>query len=193
MSRINFGSKIAYYPCDFLDGSCDYNTPGDDCVRYMFAIFNTMDSQFTQKYAALSKTDCRHTNSSAIATDDGDIAFSFINLGFKIYDISDQKIDINKDNLPEGYIFKIDDDFQLKKGDLIAKEGHVHIYLGNGSAVEAKNFGWGRVYRSYPQIYKIQPEYHDGARYISLTNNSGTPDYYRRVYRYVGQTGGATK
>ena len=38
LRQIGFRRKIAYYPCDFLDEKSDYNKPGDDCVRYLFAV-----------------------------------------------------------------------------------------------------------------------------------------------------------
>ena len=35
--NIDFEKKIAYYPCELLSGS-EYTKPGDDCVRYVFAV-----------------------------------------------------------------------------------------------------------------------------------------------------------
>lgn len=61
--QIDFEKRIAYYPCDLLDQSSDYNKPGDDCVRYLFAVFNIMDNEFTQKYSLLTKTSFSKTNS----------------------------------------------------------------------------------------------------------------------------------
>ena len=189
--QIDFDGKIAYYPCDFFSESSDYNQPGDDCVRYLFAIFNRMDSQFTSKYAQLTKKSYSKTDSSLIAKDYGDVAYGFVNLGFEIYDVKPDKISVDNDSVPEGFICGIGNDFRLQKGDILAKAGHVHIYLGDGVALEAPNFGWGRVYRSYPQYYQIQPETTDGANYIVITKKNGEKDKYRRVYRYIGVTGGA--
>lgn len=76
-----------------------------------------------------------------MATDYWDIAYGFVNLGFKIYDKEEGIIDVDKDTYAEGYIFKIDNDFKLQKGDILAREGHVHIYLGDGIMTEAYNFG----------------------------------------------------
>ncbi|MBO4374742.1 MAG: hypothetical protein J5829_06515 [Lachnospiraceae bacterium] len=97
---------------------------------------------------------------------------------------------MDNDTSAEGYIFKIDKNFRLQKGDILAREGHVHIYLGDGYAAKADNFGWGRVYRSFPQTYEIQAEFHNGTTCISLANGNGDKEYYNRVYRYLG-TGGS--
>ena len=191
LKQIDFERQIAYYPCDFLGKESDYNKPGDDCVRYLFAVFNRMDSQFTKKYALLTKSSYSRTDSKTMATDYWDIAYGFVNLGFKIYDKEEGIIDVDKDTYAEGYIFKIDNDFKLQKGDILAREGHVHIYLGDGIMTEAYNFGWGRVYRSFPQVYEIKKEQLDGKNLISLKNGNGDKEYYRRVYRYIGTSGGS--
>ncbi len=188
--QIYFKKKIAYYPCDFLNTESDYNMPGDDCVRYLFAVFNKMDSQFTKKYAMLTKSSYSRTDSTTMATDYWDIAYGFINLGFRIYDSEPGIIDADKDTYAEGYVFLLNDDFKLQKGDILAREGHVHIYLGDGIAAEAPNFGWGRVYRSFPQTYVIKTNQLNGNSCISLTNGNGDTEYYRRVYRYIGTRGG---
>ena len=189
--QIDFEQKIAYYPCDLLSQVSDYNKPGDDCVRYLFAVFNMMDSQFTQKYSLMTGSSYSRTNSAKIATDYKDIVYGFINLGFKIYDTEERIIDVNNDTYAEGYVFGIDDDFVLQKGDILAREGHVHIYLGNGITSEADNFGWGRVYRSFPQTYEIKADHLNGKNCISLTNGNGNKEYYRRIYRYIGKEGGS--
>jgi hypothetical protein len=150
-----------------------------------------MDSQFTKKYALLTRSSYSRTDSKTMATDYWDIAYGFVNLGFKIYDKEEGIIDVDKDTYAEGYIFKIDNDFKLQKGDILAREGHVHIYLGDGIMTEAYNFGWGRVYRSFPQVYEIKKEQLDGKNLISLKNGNGDKQYYRRVYRYIGTSGGS--
>lgn len=187
--QIDFRKKIAYYPCDFLNSESDYRMPGDDCVRYLFAVFNRMDSQFTKKYAMLTKSSYSKTDSTMMATDYWDIAYGLMNLGFKIYDSEPGIIDADNDTYAEGYVFMISDNFKLQKGDILAREGHVHIYLGDGIAAEAPNFGWGRVYRSFPQTYEIKKEQINGNNCITLTNGNGDKEYYRRVYRYIGAQG----
>jgi hypothetical protein len=186
LRQIDFKKHIAYYPCDFLGKESDYNKPGDDCVRYLFAIFNRMDSQFTKKYELLTKSTFSRTDSRTMATDHKDIAYGFVNLGFEIFDTVPRKIDVDDDHVSEGFIFEINDGFRLCKGDILVRNGHVHIYLGDGSSVEAPNFGWGRVYRSYPQIYNIEQRTGDAGNYISLTNSAGEEERYTRVYRYLG-------
>lgn len=184
--QIDFDRKIAYYPCNLLGQESDYNKPGDDCVRYMFAIFNLMDSQFTKKYATLTRSSYSKTNSHKLATDTEDIAYGMISLGFKVYDTEPQYVDVDKDDIAEGYIFPLDDRFRLRKGDILARNGHVHIYLGDGVSAEAENFGWGRVYRSYPQTYEIKVEKNDNGCRVSLINGAGSEEYYNRIYRYIG-------
>ena len=191
--HINFERQIAYYPCDILSADSDYNTPGDDCVRYMFTIFNRMDSHFTQKFHTLTKSGYSKTNSRMIAADYEDVAYGFTQLGFKIYDSTEREINVGRGNYASGYVFRIDSGFQLQKGDILARDGHVHIYLGNGTVLGAENFGWGRVYRSFPQIYDIEPVKINGSYCISLKNSSGEKEYYRRVYRYIGRSGGNVK
>lgn len=139
--RIKFNSRIAYYPCELLSEGSDYSTPGDDCVRYIFAVFNMMDSQFTKKYAHLTRKSYRKTDSRMLTNDHENIAYGFVNLGFYIYDSKEYVIDVGDDIFIEGIIHKIDDGFQLRKGDILAREGHVHLYLGDGMAVDAPNFG----------------------------------------------------
>jgi hypothetical protein len=107
-----------------------------------------------------------------------------INLGFKIYDQDEYEIDIDNDSNPDGYIFKIPNDFKLKKGDILAREGHVHIYLGDGTSQKAENFGWGRVYRNYPQFYSIYPVQSEDGNYVALVNSMGEIEHYPRVYRF---------
>lgn len=186
-TNIDFRRHIAYYPCNLLDSAQDYNTPGDDCVRYMFAIFNLMDPSFTEKYSRLSNKTFSNTNSKILTEDKMNIAYGFINLGFKVYDVREYAVDVDKDNNPEGLIFKIDNDFRLREGDILARRGHVHIYLGDGMVVEAPNFGWGRVYREYPQVYSIGVESIEGQNYIYLVNSAGEKELYTRVYRYIGK------
>ena len=185
---IRFKSKIAYYPCELLVESKDYNTPGDDCTRYVFAVLNLMDSKFTEKYKALTRTEFSKTNSEALATNEKDIAFGMINLGFTLFGSEERFVDVNSDSIPEGYIFKITDDFKLKEGDILARPGHVHIYLGDGECISAENFGWGRVYREFPAIYDIQVKKVNGDNVIALTNSANEDEYYTRVYRYIGNS-----
>lgn len=189
-NNITFGPYLMFYPCEFLKEASDYNKAGDDCVRYLFSVFNKMDPQFTEKYAKLTGTKYSRTNAAKIASNRDGVAYGFINLGFKIYDVKDCLIDVNKDKIADGYIFKIDDGFILRKGDILAREKHVHIYLGDGIAVEVPHFGWGRVNRSYPKYSeaKIIEMEHGGGRKISLVNSSGGLDYYTRVYRYLGRS-----
>lgn len=188
---IKFEKRIAYYPCNEISPKSKYNMPGDDCVRYIFAVFSMMDEEFASKYEELTKKKYSNTSSEMLTRDTGNIAFGLINLGFQIYDVKDAKVDVNKDSNIEGYIFRIDDNFVLKKGDILSRNGHVHIYLGDGKAIEASNFGWGRVYRDYPQVYDIYISKNtDGENNIVLINSAGKEEIYTRVYRYIGNMEG---
>lgn len=184
---IIFKKQIAYYPCNILSNASDYNTPGDDCVRLLFAILNRMDSQFAKKYQRLSGSSYSKTNSTSLASNKSSIIFAMINLGFQVFGPEQGVVDVNEDDVPEGYIFGLEDDFSLKKGDILARKGHVHIYLGDGLTEDADNFGWGRVYRSYPQNYTIKVDKTvDGKTCIALTNGKGETEFYTRVLRYIG-------
>lgn len=188
---IIFEKKIAYYPCDLLDEKSDYNMPGDDCVRFVFSILNRMEGNFTEKFKLLTKKSYNHTNSKMLTTDRQDIAFGMINLGFQIFDSEESSIFVGKDNNPEGYIHEITDDFQLENGDIICREGHVHLYLGDGNMLVADNFGWGRVYRYYPWVYEISVQKEpDGKNKVILINSAGEEEAYSRVYRFIGQPEG---
>ena len=128
-----------------------------------------------------------------IATDYEDIAYGFSQLGFKIFDSTEREINVGRENFAAGYVFQIGSDFRLQKGDILARDGHVHIYLGDGISINAENFGWGRVYRFFPQVYEIKTAGSDGDYYISLKNSNGNDEHYRRVYRYLGEAGGSKK
>lgn len=152
-----------------------------------FAILNRMYSAYTEEYKILSKSTYSKTNSYKIALNIGNIHYALSNLGFEIYDENEIVIDINDDKIPDGYISKIDDNFKLRKGDILARKGHVYIYLGDGKVINAANFGWGRVYRSFPQYYNICVTEKDGLYTIELENGKNEKEYYYRVYRYVGK------
>ena len=184
---IDFQKRIAYYPCDEISPKAEYNMPGDDCVRYIFSIFSKMDEEFETKYEKLTRKKYSNTSSLMLTDDSKNIAFGLNNLGFRIFDAEEGKIDVGDDGVIEGYIFKIDDGFTLQKGDILARDGHVHVYLGDGIVTDAPNFGWGRVYRDYPQKYDICiTKREDERNYVSLINSAGKEEVYSRVYRYIG-------
>jgi len=189
--RIKFKRYLAYYPCDILESNSDYSAIGDDCVRFLFAVFSRMDSGFVSKYKMLTTETYNSTDSRIITGNKSDVAYGFINLGFKIFDINENFVKVDKDDCPEGYIFKMDKDFKLEKGDILATNGHVHIYLGDGKAISSENIGWGKVNRNYPQVYEIcMEEYADDAYRVKIINKNGEESYYTRVYRYLGNPGG---
>lgn len=79
-------------------------------------------------------------------------------------------------------IKKLTESFSLEKGDIICREGHIHIYIGNDGT---DNFGWGKVNRFYPANYKFNIEKIDGECQIKM-DKGNTTEYYTRVYRYEG-------
>lgn len=180
--KIEFKSRIAFYPCNLINDKV-----GDDCVRLMFAVFSNLEDNFVKKYKILSKHTLSNTNSTLMANDIKNIPYAFLNIGFEIYDQNECPVYVNNDKIPEGYINKIDKNFKLKKGDILVRPGHIHFYLGDGEDNNAENFGWGRVYRSFPQKYDIKVVSKNNKQLIKLTNNKNNEEYYTRVYRYVGK------
>jgi hypothetical protein len=149
-----------------------------------------MDHNFVEKYELLSRMEYSKTNAFAITTDENDIAYGFLNLGFAIYDGKEHIVDVDDDTVPEGYINQIDDDFQLQEGDILAREKHVQVYLGSDDAGKSLHFGWGGVNRSYPCVSEVKiVKMSDGTNRISLINSIGETEYYTRLYRYTGAKG----
>ena len=110
-----------------------------------------------------------------INTAENQLQYAMTNLGFKIYDTIPKKVDLNGDKYFEFEIFPIDKEFKLQTGDILSRDGHIHIYLS-----DTENFGWGKVNNVYPQ---------KTSTYIdSISNNiicSGAA--FDRVYRYIGE------
>ena len=72
----------------------------------------------------------------------------------------------------------------LKTGDILARPGHVHFYLGDGEFINIENFGWGKVNRCYPQLSNIYID-DNMIKFVNIV--TGRSEYYTRVYRYVGK------
>ena len=96
------------------------------------------------------------------------------NMGFKIFDTNPEKVDLNGDGYFEFEILPIDKEFKLLRGDILSKDGHVHIYLSKN-----ENFGWGKVNNIYPQ---------KTLTYIDSTSNTiiCNGEKFDRVYRFMG-------
>ena len=173
-SRITKKGKLNCYICDNLkDCAGDYTKAGDDCVRFMFSCLNNMDKNYINLLSKISKYKWSRISSKLLNTETNQLQYAFINLGFEIYDVQPKKIDLNYDGYYDFEIFPIDSQFNLKKGDIISRDGHIHIYLSDN-----ENFGWGKVNNIYPQ---------DTATYIDRVNNIivCNGEKFDRVYRYT--------
>ena len=184
-SSIRFRKAFAYYPCELIkDSEDDYNMAGDDCVRLIFSALNYMDKGFTKKLRLYSKSKWSKITSTLIASDKLNIPYALNTLGFEIYGNTEISKDINGDGINDLVINNLTNGFSIQKGDIIARAGHVHFYLGNGKTINVENFGWGKVNRCYPQISNIYIE-NNRIKFINVV--TGESEYYTRVYRYVGK------
>ena len=82
---------------------------------------------------------------------------------------------MNDDGYSDFEIKAIDNTFKLRKGDVLSRDGHIHIYLS-----EDENFGWGKVNNVYPQKTKT---YIDSTTYNIICSGES----FNRVYRYIGE------
>ena len=174
-SKINVIGGILQYPCEFISASPNYNKAGDDCVRYVFTVLNSIDPQFVERIAKTYHMTWSRIN-TAIFNRDEDSHFinTMLKNGFQIYT---SKKEINNNDIQY-----ITDGFKLERGDIICKKGHIHIYIGNE---ETDNFGWGKVNRNFPAHYKFSIEKINGEYQIKM-NKGSSVEYYTKVYRYVG-------
>ena len=165
---------ILQYPCEFIENASDYNKAGDDCVRYVFTVLNSIDPQFIGRIAKGSKKSWSRINTELFNGKDDLFIESMVNNRFKIYDYGKLQNDSR--------IQRITESFSLEKGDIICRKGHIHIYIGNDGT---DNFGWGKVNRFYPANYKFNIEKIDGEYQIKM-DKGNVAEYYTRVYRYEG-------
>lgn len=175
-SKINVKGGILQYPCELISESPKYNKAGDDCVRYVFTVLNSIDPQFVERIAKTSKFNWSNINTGRLYSDVDRLAKALVINGFKIYDST---IILETDYLK---IDKIDANFKLEKGDIVCRNGHVHIYIGNE---ETDNFGWGKVNRYFPAHYKFSIENTINNSKIKMDKENDI-EYYTRVYRYEG-------
>ena len=175
-NKIKRRGNICLYPCDNLkDCAGEYTKAGDDCVRFIFSCLNNTDKNFINVLSKNSKYKWSRIDSKLLNVKKDQLQYEMTNMGFKIFDTNPEKVDLNGDNYFEFEILPIDKNFKLQKGDILSRNGHVHIYLS-----DEENFGWGKVNNIYPQK---TPTYID-----ATTNNiicSG--ESFNRVYRYIGE------
>ena len=175
-NKITKKGKLNCYPCDSLkDCKGEYTKACDDCVRFVFSCLNSMDNNYIHLLSKYSKYKWSSINSKMINKINNQLQYVLTNLGFEIYDIDSEKVDLNKDGYYDFEILPIDNEFKLKKGDIISRDGHIHIYLSDN-----ENFGWGKVNNVYPQ---------KSLTYIDPITNSiiCNGESFDRVYRYIGE------
>ena len=167
---------ILQYPCEYIEYANDYNKAGDDCVRYVFTVLNSIDPQFVSRIAKTSEYQWSNINTKLLYKDTDRMAKSLLNNGFEIFDstIALQTKEIT--------IEQINKEFKLEKGDIICRNGHVHIYIGNNGK---DNFGWGKVNRLFPAYYTFSVINTDNVYKIKM-KKGGDEELYTRVYRYKG-------
>ena len=167
---------ILQYPCEYIEYANDYNKAGDDCVRYVFTVLNSIDPQFVSRIAKTSKYQWSNINTKLLYKDTDRMAKSLLKNGFEIFDstIALQTKEIT--------IEQINKEFKLEKGDIICRNGHVHIYIGNNGK---DNFGWGKVNRLFPAYYTFSVINTDNVYKIKM-EKGGDEELYTRVYRYKG-------
>lgn len=178
-NNINVKGGILQYPCKYIEDSPYYNKAGDDCIRYLFTVLNSIDSQFVERIAKTYQTKWSKINTSVFNDDEDNIFLKTMTVnGFKIY-TSNKEINDNRINI-------IDKNFKLEKGDIICRKGHIHIYIGNA---ERDNFGWGKVNRYFPAYYNFSIVNINNEYVIKMDKGVDT-EYYTKVYRYIGEIGG---
>ena len=121
--------------------------------------------------------------------DEADITYAMYKLGFDVYDSNieeSQWKDKNDDGINDFYINRIDENFELEPGDLLAKVGHVQFVLEKLSKGEEKSldtFGWGEIKSAYPYKSTFKVEKDNSNNYIVKQDDAMK---YTRVYRYNG-------
>lgn len=174
--KLDTRGNIYLYPCENLSNCVgEYTKAGDDCVRFLFSCLNNMDNNFINLLSKNSKYKWSRIDSKLINTAENQLQYAMTNLGFQIYDTTPKKVDLNGDKYFEFEIFPIDKEFKLQAGDILSRDGHIHIYLS-----ENENFGWGKVNNVYPQ---------NTLTYIDPTTNNiiCSGESFDRVYRYIGE------
>lgn len=173
--KINVKGGILQYPCEIIEEGKNYNMAGDDCVRYVFTVLNSMDPQFVARVAKTSMTTWSKIGSEIFYRNVGAFAGAMMKNGFVVYD--------SKEQVSNSKINKIDKNFKLEKGDIICRKGHVHIYIGNDGT---DNFGWGKVNRYFPARYNFSVEKSEENDFVIKMDKGNGQEYYTRVYRYMG-------
>ena len=107
-NKIDRRGNICLYPCDNLKNCAgEYTKAGDDCVRFMFSCLNNMDGNFTNILSKYSKYQWSTISSNLLNTKENQLQYAMTNLGFEIYDIEPQKIDLNNENFGWGKVNNI--------------------------------------------------------------------------------------
>ena len=169
---IDVTGGILQYPCEFISESPKYNKAGDDCVRYVFTVLNSIDPQFVERIAKTYSTTWSKVGTVLFNKDDKKFTETMLKNGFNIY--------ATKGKTTDNRIKEIDASFKLEKGDIICRDGHIHIYIGDN---ETTNFGWGKVNRYFPANYRFSI---DNDKYVVKMDKDNDVEFYTKVFRYVG-------
>lgn len=177
--------KILLYPCSLINNSCgEYIKAGDDCVRYVFSVLNYANCNFIDRLTSIYGYNWKNIDSRKISMDCGMFAYAMQQCNFEVYDSRKIKKSVLTKNGIE--IKNIDENFILEKGDIIARKGHVHIFLGD-DIKNAENFGWGKVNNEFPAHYDFEVQKNENGNFVvALKKPNGVVDKYTRVYRYRG-------
>lgn len=178
-SKIDAKGGILQYPCELIDKNDTYNKAGDDCVRYLFTILNSIDSKFIERIERIASVKWSKINTNKLYNNTSKIVDAMKKNGFIVYDSDNfshnEDIDIKL----------ISSNFKLEKGDILCRNGHIQIYIGNENT---DNFGWGKVSRDFPANYSfdIVRDNSNNSKYTIKMDKGSDVEYYTRVYRYVG-------
>ena len=179
--------NLYYYPNEYLDENNEYyHAAGDDCVRFAWTVFTSMDSEFPNKMFEYSETTKPlNINSSRLSgfgsSDDKKnrqkVEYAMYKLGFDIYDANHNQVEkCALDKNREYVINPINSNFELEPGDFLVRGGHVAFYLGGTDSKGSDSFGWGEVRSEFPQHTSFK-----------RTSDNRFGNNYWRIYRYTGR------
>ena len=184
---IKFTNSLALYPCELLEKSADdYKKAGDDSVRFLMSVWNYIDGELTSAFRKYSKMKWSNLKNSILFYDRADIAYAVTKLGFEIYDINGENVDINGDGLVDFEIDELTKDFKLERGDILLSKDCLAFYLGENDRSGYEIFGWNEVNRTYPSILDVKIIEQDEKNMIRITNaKSNKNRFYSRIFRFA--------
>ena len=149
----------------------------DDCSSFVSAVIYLFVNNNKEIPANKKYTSMPHYTSYSLRTN-ASVKAELESKGFKCYDNEELKTELR----------------ELQLGDILIREGHVEIYLG-----ENWSFGWGQVHNSYENnTHSKDFKWHFGTEdeiegstkpngYYFYNLNQNNEGHYTKVYRYGGQ------